>query len=139
MKTNRTWHQCRTLLQLTLVALLCIGFTGCSDDDDEQNIVVYSAGFDSFSSSSTSSDGSTSLDEMARIEAAYFEELGITSTPFQLTGNTSECDTKVKAACGRAEMRVKAMSLKSHFVYIVVNGNTGETVYRYEYPEPNFI
>lgn len=139
MKTMKTWLKCHTLLQLVLVALTCMVFTGCSDDDDEQNIIMYSAGFDSFSSSSTSSDGNTQLDEMNLIETMYLEELGVSSGSFQLEGNNAECDAKVKAACEKAEIRLKSMSLRSHFVYMVVNGKTGETVYKYEYPESNFI
>lgn len=95
--------------------------------------MIYSVGFDSFSSSSSGTE--LPLGEMSAIQGIFYEELGITTSIFEMEGSAAECDAKVKAACERAVTRLKQQTWKSKFVFKAYNAITEQDVFLYSYPE----
>lgn len=135
MKEMKKWKFDRVLsLSILLIMSLCL-FVSC-DEDNEPGIVYYTAGFESYNESSTSS---SFLSEMIEIESIYREEMNISGTPFQKTGTVSQCDEELIKACQRAEERIKARSWNATFVFYVYNATTGNEIYRFQYPVANFI
>ena len=122
----------------TIAIVLCSGIVMTSCEKDEPTTkVIYTAGFDKFEGSS-SSTGDVPLSEMAEIEQIFFEELGITSTPFEKTGTVEKCDAEIREACGRAVERLSKKTWHSKWVYQVYNANTQKVVFSISNPE-NFI
>lgn len=116
---------------MAMAVLLCAGFVSCSEETNEQ--MIYSVGFDSFSSSSSGTE--LPLGEMSAIQGTFYEELGITTSIFEMEGSAAECDAKVKAACERAVTRLKQQTWKSKFVFKAYNAITEQDVFLYSYPE----
>lgn len=121
-------------LQLAVVVLLSVSFSGCSEEENDQTM-IYSAGFETFSSSSSGTTITSPVVTLKEIEDIFFAELGVTSSPFTMEGTASVCDAQVKAACERAVARLKQQTWNMQFVYVVNNAITEQTVFRYVYPE----
>ena len=110
---------------MLMIALICMPFVFAScSDDDEVTSVKYHMGFDSLNSSNPS--------EMATIEAAYQQALGVNDNTFTLSGSVSECDSKVKSACKNAEKTIAGKSYTGKYLFVVTNNNNGKKVYSYQ-------
>jgi hypothetical protein len=107
---------------MVMTMLMAFTFTSCGDDDDDA-VNYYSAGFGSIQASlPLQSD----VIEAAFV-AAFKTTLGQSSSSFTLTGNTSACDAKVKAACAAAELALSAVSFNGSYQYVVTRDGT--TIY----------
>ena len=107
---------------MLMIALICMPFVFAScSDDDEVTSVKYHMGFDSLNTSNPS--------EMATIEAAYQQALGVNDNTFTLSGSISECDSKVKSACKNAESTLKSKTFKGSYLFVVTNYVSLKEVY----------
>lgn len=111
---------------MLMIALICMPFVlaSCSDDD-EVTSVKYHMGFDSLNTSDPS--------EMATIEAAYQQALGVNDNTFTLSGSVSECDSKVISACKNAESALKSKTFKGSYLFVVTNYVSLKEVYSYQF------
>lgn len=110
---------------ITLVIGAMFSLVSCEKLEDEK-LVYYSMGFDSFQSSSSSF-----LTQMVQIENAFKEELGVTSSTFYLEGTSDECDAQVKEACQRAEESLQDEQFDLSATFVVTNTNNVTVVYTY--------
>ncbi|MDR0970403.1 MAG: hypothetical protein LBM67_07700 [Lentimicrobiaceae bacterium] len=113
----------KLLLVLLLVCSLFL-MISCEKDKDDNKTYHYSAGFSSMSSSSENF-----LEEMSTIEQTFYSNLGITQTPFTLTGSQNECDAQVKSACEVAATTLQELTWDGTYQYDVTNVDTGETIF----------
>jgi hypothetical protein len=130
------------MMSLLLVMTMSFAVTSCGDDDDEETVNYYTAGFDAFNVSSSSSDLSgslsSSLSGLTLIENAFVNsfktELGVSGTSFSIIGETSATDAKVKAACEKAEQALSGTDWGgSYYTYVVQNSLTGKTIYSHRF------
>ncbi|MDR0982193.1 MAG: hypothetical protein LBM07_02975 [Culturomica sp.] len=125
-----------------ILALLLIGsislLASCSKDDGDKTY-YYSAGFASFSFSSSgdlSSNLEKMIEEMTTIESVFYTELEVTSSPFSLTGSQEKCDLQVRTACEAAAETLRAVSWHGTYSYDVINVSTEEVVFSLALGEP---
>ena len=110
---------------MMLIALMCVPFalTSCEEEVvSEAN--VYRMGFEKESGN---------FFEMAAIQGLYMEELaslGINSTKFTMDGEVSECDSKIKAACLRAEEKLNTIVIEGTYIWRVTRGSKSTVIYR---------
>lgn len=111
---------------MLMLALICMPLVmaSCSDDDEEVTEVRYNMGFESLSISN--------ITEMATIEAAYQQAIGVSSNNFTLTGSVSSCDSKVKTACKSVEKALSSQTFTGSYQFVVTNYNTQEEIYSYQ-------
>lgn len=113
------------MLLVLLAVVAGLSMTSCGDDDDEPQTQIYSYGFESISGSG--------LSDMFVIEKAFKDALGVTNTPFTMTGSANECDAKVKAACERAAKSLESVTLSSKGSFTVTNNTEGKVIYTYNF------
>lgn len=111
---------------MLMIVLMCLPFalTSCEEKDEEvSGLIVYSMGFESIKGD---------LSEMATIEYTYKNALGISKSPFTMTGKTSECDQKIVDACKKAEAQLASHTFNGSFAFYVNNDNSNKRIYFYQ-------
>ena len=125
----KKWHL-GYALQLAVLFLMCTGMAACSNEETSDNL--YSAVLEALQSGNLES-----MAEMEEIKAIFYDELGITDSPFLLNGDQAECDAQVKAACERAATRLNQRQWSFDFTYSVSNVLTEKVIYEYKYQVPS--
>lgn len=115
-------------MAICVALLMSVMFVACGKDNEE-GVVIYTAGCESLNGSLEN------LKDLATVEnifnAAFKKELGVSSSPFQLSGSVSSCDTKVKKACQSAVAQLDKVELKLTFKYTVTNVTSNQNVFTY--------
>lgn len=109
-----------------VMMVISLTFISCSDEEEVQT-VYYSAGFATLESSS---DGF--LQELSVIENTFLQSLGVTQSPFALTGTVEECDAEVRSACQSAASTLSGKTWNGNYKFVVTNNTTEEVVYTFE-------
>ncbi len=118
-----------SLFAVIAMLTVALGFASCSSNDDDQQKIFYKMGFPKFNN-----DGATpsqQKQEMADIESAYKNALGVSDYYFTLTGTSSSCDKDVTAKCKAAEATLSGHTFNCKFTFAVTNINDNKVIYSF--------
>lgn len=125
-----TKHVSRICALAAFIVLSSLMLSSC-DKDEKSTTIYYTYGFSSISG------GTTSLTEMSLIENTFKSNMGISNTPFSLTGTSSECDALVKEAGAKTTTALSGKTWKCTLVFDVTNSNTTKVVYTFSVTPSN--
>jgi hypothetical protein len=110
---------------MVMTMLMAFTFTSCGDDDEDTQY-LYTYGITSVSSNSLTGYAADDAQIRNAFETALKASFSLSGGSFIASGNLSDINAKIKAACQSAESSLSSYSFSGTYVYTVNRYNIGD-------------
>lgn len=112
---------------LLIVFFSVLSFTGCSEEKVASTDCYYSMGISSMNT------GNGMIKEIQLIDNAFREALGVSESTFKLTGEETDCDSKVLKAATEAQAELEDYNFEGKYTFTIYRIGVKNDVMIYEY------